>query len=235
MHLRISPNDAVLNSMERPTLDDALARGLKPLTLDRVLALQKAGAQILDSRDPAEFAAAHLTGSVNVGIGGQHATWTGTVLNRERPIVLVADPGLEVESAVRLGRIGFDHIAGYLVDGMRSLESRPDLTATTERYSAELSAERIAGIEPPVVVDVRSPAERSEKAIPGSVAVPLSQLLDRLGELPRDRELLVYCAGGYRSSVAASLLTRGGFDHVTEMAGGISAWEGAGLPLATTP
>jgi rhodanese-related sulfurtransferase len=155
------------------------------------------------------------------------------VLNRERPIVLVADPGLEVEAAMRLGRIGFDHVAGYLVDGMRSLESRPDLTATTDRYSAALAAERIAGAEPPVVVDVRSPSERSEGAIPGSVALPLSQLLDRMGELPRDRELLVYCAGGYRSSIAASLLAGRGFHPVTEMAGGISAWESDGLPLTT--
>ena len=127
--------DAVLNSKERPTLDEALARELNPMTLELVLALQRTGGQILDTREPIEFAAAHLAGSINVGLGGQYATWAGTVLNREHPIVIIADPGRENEAAVRLGRIGFDHIVGYLRDGLRSLESRPDLTTTTERVS----------------------------------------------------------------------------------------------------
>ena len=136
--------DAVLNSRERPTLDQALARELNPLPLERVLALQKAGAQVLDTREPGEFAAAHLIGSLNIGLGGQYATWAGTMLKHDQPIVIVADPGREPESAVRLGRIGFDRVEGYLQDGMRSLEARPDLTATTDRMSASLAAERVS-------------------------------------------------------------------------------------------
>src|SRR5579864_5058178 len=104
--------DAVLNSQERPTLDEALARELNPLALDHVLSLQSQGAQVLDTRDPAEFASAHLAGSINIGLGGQYATWVGTVLDRENPIVIIATPGREKEAAVRLGRIGFDHVAG---------------------------------------------------------------------------------------------------------------------------
>ena len=106
--------DAVLNAKERPTLDEALKRELNPMTLDLVLALQRTGGQILDVRDPGEFAAAHLAGSINIGLGGQYATWAGTMLNRDRPIVIIADPGREHEAAVRLGRIGFDHVVGYL-------------------------------------------------------------------------------------------------------------------------
>ena len=96
--------DAVLNSQERPTLDEALAREMKPLALDTVLAMQAEGAQILDTRDPDEFAAAHLAGSINVGLGGQYATWAGTVLDHAHPIVIIAAPGREHESAIRLGR-----------------------------------------------------------------------------------------------------------------------------------
>ena len=96
--------DAVLNSEERPTLDEALARGMNPLTLEAVLELQAAGAQILDTRDPAEFAAAHLTGSINIGLGGQYASWAGTLLDRTHPIVIIADPGRETESAEALAR-----------------------------------------------------------------------------------------------------------------------------------
>jgi glyoxylase-like metal-dependent hydrolase (beta-lactamase superfamily II)/rhodanese-related sulfurtransferase len=226
--------DAVLNSQERPTLDEALARELNPLPLDRVLALQAEGVQVLDTRDAADFAAAHLVGSINIGLGGQYATWAGTILTHHTPIVVIADPGRESESAVRLGRIGFDHVAGYLQDGMRSLASRPDLTTTTERVSPQVASERlVSGSAPgPMAIDVRSPGERAQKYIGGSVSVPLNHLVERLKELPRDRSLLVYCAGGYRSSIAASVLQREGFALVTEIAGGLAAWEAARLPLA---
>ena len=227
--------DAVLNSKERPTLDDALSRELTPLALDELLALQASGAQVLDTREPGEFASAHLSGSVNIALGGQYATWAGTVLSHERPIVIVADPGAESESALRLGRIGFDHVAGYLKDGMASLRDRPDLTVTTERLSAPVAAERLMAAEAPIAVDVRTPGERAEKRIEGSVHIPLSQLEQRWRELPTGRPLLVYCAAGYRSSIAASLLQRHGFAKVSEMAGGMTAWEMAQLPVDPPP
>ncbi|HVG56442.1 MAG TPA: MBL fold metallo-hydrolase [Vicinamibacterales bacterium] len=227
--------DAVLNSQERPTLEQTLDR-ISALTLEQLLALQGVGAQVLDTRDPAEFAAAHLAGSINIGLGGQYATWAGTVLNREHPIVIIADPGHEHEAAMRLGRIGFDQVVGYLQDGLHSVRSRPDLTMTTERLSAQVAAERLAAAAPeraPVIVDVRAPGERQQKRIPGSVGIPLNHLVERLQELPADRQLLVHCAGGYRSSIAASLLQRHGFTQVSEIAGGIAAWDAAKLPLET--
>src|SRR5438128_7448336 len=222
--------DAVLNSRERPTLEESLARELNPMTLDQVLALQEVGGQILDTRDAGDFAAAHLAGSINIGLGGQYATWAGTILSRERPIVIIADPGREHEAATRLGRIGFDHTVGYLQGGLRSLESRPDLTATTERLSPPLAAERLATRET-LAVDVRTPGERDQKFVAGSVSIPLNHLIERLPELPGDRPLIVYCAGGYRSSIAASLLQQHGFARVSEIAGGITAWETAKLPV----
>ncbi|MGB0034690.1 MAG: MBL fold metallo-hydrolase [Candidatus Acidiferrales bacterium] len=226
--------DAVLNSKERPTLDQALERELKPLTLDALLALQGDGAQILDTRDPDEFAAAHLAGSINVGLGGQYATWAGTVLDRTHPIVIIADPGRENESALRLGRIGFDHVAGYLQDGLRSLESRPDLVAFTERLSVQYAAELLSSRQPPLAIDVRTTREREQKHIEGSLSIPLNHLVENLKTLPNNRPLLVYCAGGYRSSIGASLLQRGGFDSVCELAGGIAAWEAGKLSVRST-
>ncbi|MSO30847.1 MAG: MBL fold metallo-hydrolase [Acidobacteria bacterium] len=223
--------DAVMNTKERPTLDEALARELRPLTLGRLLDGQTRGAQVLDTREPAEFAAAHLAGSINIGLGGQYATWAGTVLRREAPIVIVADPGAERESALRLGRIGFDHVSGFLDGGLASAEARPDLIRTTERLSPERAAERLASSAPPVVIDVRNAAERAQKHIGGSTNIPLNQLPDRLAEIPAGRAVLVHCAGGYRSSIAASLLQHAGREDVGEIAGGITAWEAAGLPL----
>lgn len=226
--------DAVLNSQERATLDEALAREMNPLNLERVLELQASGAQILDTRDPSEFACAHLKGSINIGLSGQYATWAGTILDREHPIVVIADPGRENESAVRLGRIGFDHVAGYLKNGLKALESRPDLVAFTERLSAPYAAEVLSSKEAPLAVDVRGPREREQKYIPGSIDIPLNRLTENMGQLPKDRSLLIYCAGGYRSSIAASLLQRAGFDAVSEIASGISGWEAANLPVQTS-
>jgi len=223
--------DAVLNSEERPTLDQALAREMNPLTLDRVLDLQAQSAQILDTRDPAEFASAHLAGSINIGLAGQFATWVGTVLDRKHPIVIIATPGRENEAAIRLGRIGFDHVAGYLKDGLHSLKSHPDLTAATERLSAPFAADVLLSPQPPLLIDVRTPRERDLKHIAGSLAIPLNHLAENMEKLPKDRPLLVYCAGGYRSSIAASLLQNRGFPRVSEIAGGIAGWEAAKLPV----
>ena len=222
--------DAVLNAKERRTLEEALATSVNPMNVDQMLAIQQVGGQILDTRDPADFAAAHLIGSINVGLGGQYATWAGTVIDHEHPIVIIADPGREAEAATRLGRIGFDHVVGYLAGGLQSLASRPELTTTTERISAPLAMERLA-TGAPLAIDVRGPGERAQKYVEGSLSVPLNHLVERVKDLPKDRPLLVYCAGGYRSSIAASILQKHGFARVSEIAGGITAWETSGLPV----
>ncbi len=198
-----------------------------------MLELQRAGAEIIDTRDPTDFAAAHLAGSVNIGLGGQYATWAGTILRRDRPIVIVTDPGRERESALRLGRIGLDKVAGYLEGGLVSLDAHAGLTRSTQRVSAAVAAERLRQDRAPVLIDVRTPPEVSKKGIAGSVNIPLAHLVERAGEIPPNRPVLVYCAGGYRSSIASSLLQRAGIDDVSEIAGGITAWEAAGLPVRT--
>lgn len=226
--------DALMNTKERPTLDEALARELKPLTLEQLLAAAARGAQVLDTRDSAEFAAAHLSGSINIGLRGQYATWAGTVLNRDAPIAIVAEPGAETESTMRLGRIGFDQIIGYLDGGLQSAASRHDLIVSFERLGPERAAERLGGPSPPLLIDVRSLGERAQKRIEGSMHVPLNHLAERVGEIPADRPLVLYCAGGYRSSIAVSLLQRQGRAHLSEIAGGISAWEAARLPVQSS-
>jgi rhodanese-related sulfurtransferase len=191
------------------------------------------GAQILDVRDPAEFAKAHLAGSVNIALGGQYATWAGTILDRSRPIVIIAEPGREHEAALRLGRIGFDHVRGFLRDGMGALAARPDLVWETERVSAHTLAEELASLDPPVVLDIRTAREWSAKHLVDSVNVPLAHLQERIEEVPHTRRLAVHCAGGYRSSIAVSILGQYGITNVIELAGGIAAWEAARFAVAT--
>jgi glyoxylase-like metal-dependent hydrolase (beta-lactamase superfamily II)/rhodanese-related sulfurtransferase len=216
-------HDNALNRANRPTLAEVMDRELRPMSADEVVALRDSGAQVLDSREPPAFAAAHLARSVNVGLSGKFATWAGTLLERDRPIVVVADPGREAETDMRLARIGLDQVVGHLEGGVLALRDRPELLACTIRLSAQELADRLASSRPPAVVDVRTPGERQGAAIEGSVHLPLSQLRARLGELPR-RDLVTVCATGFRSCTAASLLEREGFAGVADLAGGMAAW-----------
>jgi len=225
--------DAILNTRERATLDSNLEQVLHPIDLTEVLRMGDAGAQILDVRDPAEYAKGHLAGSINIGLGGQYATWAGTVLDRIKPIVIIAEPGREQEAAMRLGRIGLDHVKGYMTGGMEALAERPDLVWPTERISAPMVAEELAGADPPLLLDIRNPREWVTKHIDGSVNVPLNHLQERIAEIPRDRRIAVHCAGGYRSSIAASILHQHGITDLIEMAGGLAAWDAAKLPVVS--
>jgi rhodanese-related sulfurtransferase len=223
--------DAILNTREHVTLDKNLEQVLHPIDLAGVLRM--GDAQILDVRDAAEYAKGHLAGSINIGLGGQYATWAGTVLDRAKPIVIIAEPGREQEAALRLGRIGFDYVKGYLRGGMEALAGRPDLLWRTERVTAPLIAERLASADPPVVLDVRNPSEWTTRHIEGSINIPLGHLQERLDQIPRNRPIAVHCAGGYRSSIAASILHQHGITNLTEMAGGLAGWDAAKLPVVS--
>ena len=227
--------DAILNTKERPTLEETLEQVLNPFGLEEFLKLRDSGAQMLDVRDPTEFSGAHIVGSLNIGLAGRFASWAGTILDRERPILIMASPGGEREAAVRLGRIGFDHVAGYLKGGMKATDSNPDLVQLTTRLAATTLAEQLASPTPPLVLDVRTPKERREKWIEGSLHIPLNHLRERIEEVPRDQKLVVHCAGGYRSSLAASLLRQFGLVDVGDLLGGITAWDKSGLPTLGGP
>jgi glyoxylase-like metal-dependent hydrolase (beta-lactamase superfamily II)/rhodanese-related sulfurtransferase len=226
--------DAILNTRERQTLEQALKRELRPLPRRRFLELVADGAQLLDTRDPAQFEAAHLRGAVNVGLGGSFASWCGTVLERNRPIVLIAEPGREVEAATRLGRIGFDNVTGYLAGGMEPLEDAPKLIERTERITAGSLAEQLSSSAPPALIDVRTAAEWQEQRIDTAVNQPLSRLRAVLGDFDPDRAVVAVCSTGYRSAIAASLLQRQGLREVGDLVGGMAAWESARLPTSAS-
>ena len=228
-------HDAVLNRQERPSLASALSHSLKALSLDEVLQLKADGAQILDVREAIDFEGAHLTGAINVGIQGKYATWCGTVLDHAHPIVVIAETGGEEEAVMRLGRIGFDNVAGYLKGGMDALNDRPELVAKIERITAVALSERMATPEAPTIVDVRSEKEWNTKRITGSVNIPLNHLRERAAEIPNDHQVVVHCEGGYRSAIAASILAQAGRPDVFDMVGGYNAWAASKLPVEASP
>jgi hydroxyacylglutathione hydrolase len=226
-------HDAILNRQERPNLEQTLAKSLRPLPLDEVLRLHNQGAQLLDVRDAVDFEGAHLAGSLNIALQGKYATWCGTMLNHETPIVVVAEAGGEEEAITRLGRIGFDNVAGYLNGGMEALRDRPELVNRLDRITA-VALEQQLQVEPkPVVVDVRTEKEWDAGHVAGSRNVPLNRLRERLSEIPRDQTIVVHCEGGYRSAIAASLLEQAGRKNVLDLVGGFKAWTASKLPYQT--
>jgi DMSO/TMAO reductase YedYZ molybdopterin-dependent catalytic subunit/rhodanese-related sulfurtransferase/glyoxylase-like metal-dependent hydrolase (beta-lactamase superfamily II) len=220
--------DAGLNRAVHPLLDEA-----EPtlLDLDEVLRHRDAGAVLLDAREPADFAAGHLRGAVNVGLQGRFAEWAADVLDPKRDIVLVGDPALATEAKLRLGRVGFDRVVGQLEDPAGVFATRPDLVRTSSRLTIEQLAE-LRGLEPDLqLVDVRGPGETASGTLPAAREMPLAGLLNHHEALDRSLPVVVYCASGYRSQIAASALLDAGFADVSDVLGGSSAWAGAGLPL----
>jgi rhodanese-related sulfurtransferase len=147
--------------------------------------------------------------------------------------VIIAEPVTEEEAIVRLGRIGFDMVAGYLKGGMEALREYPELVETIDRITAVALSDQLTGGERPVVLDVRSEKEWIAGHIDGSQNVALNHLRERLGEIPDDRRVVVHCEGGYRSGIAASILAQAGRKNVIDLVGGFKAWTASKLPVET--
>lgn len=222
--------NATLNKQERQVLDEHLSKALKAISIDELAELRKTDVQVLDTRSPGDFAKGHLRGSISIGLSGNYATWAGTVLEHTRPIVIVANPGAEQEAAIRLGRIGYDNVIGYVEGGATSFLFRQEMVEKTSRVTAqELS--KLMDDPNVVVIDVRNTGEWNDKHIDGAMSFPLNKLRQQIQEIPRDRRLILHCLGGYRSMIAASILEENGFTGLTDLVGGINAWTDASLPV----
>jgi glyoxylase-like metal-dependent hydrolase (beta-lactamase superfamily II)/rhodanese-related sulfurtransferase len=222
--------DAVLNRQERPDLSASLQTSLRPLSLSEVLKLHQSGAQMLDVRAAVDFEAASLSGSLNIALRGSYATWCGSLLSHDRPIVVLAEAGSEEEAVMRLGRIGFDNVVGFLEGGMEALRDEPQLVQSIPRITAVELAEQRRGPAAPVVLDVRSEKEHEVVHLEGSLNIPLNHLRERLSEVPFDRPVVLHCEGGYRSAIACSLLAQTGRSNFQDLVGGIKAWIATSLP-----
>jgi hydroxyacylglutathione hydrolase len=215
------------NTEAHPLLDED---SLPLLGIDDVLKHAEAGAILLDTREPGDYASGHVRGAVNVSLHGRFAEWAGNVLSPDRDIVLVGDPVHASESRIRLSRVGFDRVVGQLRDLAEVVVRRQDLVEASSR----LSVHQLAGlryVEPRLqIVDVRGPGEIAGGAIPGAREIPLPALTDSFSTLDQAAPVVVYCASGTRSMVAASVLRASGFDDVSDVLGGYGAWESANLP-----
>lgn len=223
-------SDAAMNKRVHPLL--ATDRKIPEMTPRQIRDALDAGVRVVDARSVEDFAAGHLRGSVNVGFDGRFAETGGMVAEVGDQIVLITYPGEEQEAALRLARIGSDNAIGYLnverseAGGDSFPAELTDLVIIAPRTSVR-ELDRLLADDAVTLIDIRNPGERESGTIPGATPIPLAQLRTRLADVPSDKPIVVHCAGGWRSSVAASLLRAQGFDNVSDLAGGYNAWADA--------
>lgn len=195
---------------------------------------QKPGVVILDSRPVVEFLASHVPGSINVGLTGQYAIWAGTLIDPKAPLLIVAKPEEASDSISRLARVGFDNVLGFLDGGIDAWKASGEAVETIQN----LQPAELKSIENVKIIDVRGIPERENNGyLSNSVPIPLGELKDRLNELDSNQFIAVQCAGGYRSSMGASLLKKHGFNRVANVHGGwnLLAKEAESLGFPVTP
>ena len=214
-------HDAVTNRSEHEVFDEN--RELPALSLDEVRGAQEQGAIVVDTRLAAVFASGYLSGAVNVALDGRFAEQVGMVVPADADVVGAGEPGTEREAMVRLGRIGFDRVSGYVAGYEAMLIANPDEVVNPKR----IPATDVAGLDLDRVqlLDVRNPGETAGGTMPGAAIIPLGALPRQAEELDRERPVVAYCASGVRSSVAASWLRNQGFADVQDVMGGYDAWK----------
>lgn len=219
--------NVAMNKSGYAAFDSIKQRGLTPLSAEEFLALDD-DVVLLDTRSADEFGLGHVPGSIFIGLDGQFAPWVGALMpSVKQRIALIAPIGREEETVTRLARVGYDNVIGYLNGGISawegSLEKIDRLTAT--EVEAGLPSEEI-------IVDVRRPGEYSAEHLEGVPNIPLDFINERMDAFPKDKTLVLHCAGGYRSMIAASILKARGFHRVKDVIGGYNALSKTALKRA---
>ncbi len=217
-------HEVELNRQGAASLEDLPP--LSRLSPADVVELQEQGALVLDTRSIMEYGVAHIPGSVHIALSGQFASWAARLLGLQQQIVLTGDDEAKIhEARIRLARVGMENIAGYLFDGIASWVFRGYPIEYVPQVSADELAEWLRERRGEMtVLDVRESAEHAAGMMDGAVSIPLGHLPARMGELDRTNWLFVHCKGGYRSSIATSLLRRAGFEKAVNVTGGYDAW-----------
>lgn len=219
------PINASINREGYSSLDSLINKGLQPLTVAEFKAQINDNTLILDSRNPADFTMGFVPGSINIGLNGRYAEWAGTLLSFEEPILIVAEPGKEKESLIRLSRVGFDKIAGYLSGGFAAWQEAGEPIDMIIDVEADELAMDMPFDDNLVIVDVRRETEYANEHVKEALNIPLDQLNDpgSMANLEEQYNIYIHCAGGYRSVIAASMIKRQGIHNIRNVVGGFDA------------
>ncbi|MBK8846159.1 MAG: MBL fold metallo-hydrolase [Bacteroidetes bacterium] len=212
--------DAGINKQGYRSFDELLLNNCKALSIDNFRQEQEQGAIIIDTRKAAEFAEGFIPGAINIGLQGEFAPWVGTLIDIDKPILLVTDLGTEAEAVTRLARIGYEQVKGYLNGGFNAWLKTGLPINTVENIDA---SDFFFYYENPeyTLIDVRRPAEIKQATINRVYTKPLGELQSILDEFTPDRNYLLFCKGGYRSMIAASILKANGINHIVNVDGGV--------------
>lgn len=216
------PINAKINKEGYDSMDNVLDKGLQALSVAQFKEIIKKDAVVLDTREPSEFTKGFVPGSINIGLTGRFAEWAGSLLPFEQTIILVTDPEKEKETLVRLARVGFDKVEGYLSGGYQAwLDAGEQLDMIINIEPDELVMD-IPYDDKLVVLDVRREAEFADGHLKDAVNIPLNDLADpgSMANLEETQNIYVHCGGGYRSVIASSLLKRQGFHNLRNVSGG---------------
>jgi len=225
------PKNAVLNKSGYEDLEEVLKREVRPLPVAAFEAAKKEGALVLDTRDPQVFCKGFIPGAINIGLDGSYAVWAGTLIeDLQQPIVLVTDPGREEEATLRLARVGYTGVRGFLEGGFAAWQKAGKPVDTISSVPAAEFA-KIYQKQKPHVLDVRKPTEYESEHVKDAVSYPLDFINAHLKELAPTKTYYLHCRSGYRSMVAASILKRAGYNKVIDVGGGILALAETNIPL----
>ena len=225
------PENVKMNKEGYESIDQVLKKGTAALTPEEFeVAANETGALVLDTRKANAFAKGHIPNAINIGIDGSFAPWAGALIpGVAHPILVVADEGREVEVVTRLARVGFDKTLGYLKGGFKAWVQEGKDVNSIESISALEFAKR-AKSKTLTVFDVRKISEYRAEHMEGATNVPLDFLNDQLASIPKEGEIYLYCAGGYRSMIAASILKARGWDNMVDVDGGFKAIAETDIP-----
>ena len=217
---------------EGPTIIGPELPGLDRWQADQVHQRVCEDCLILDVRSKEAFAAAHIPESINIPFGSNLPVWAGWVLPYDRPILLIVDDEVQVKEVVwHLLRVGFDDLQGYLEGGINSWETAGYPLGKLKTMSVHQLQEKLSQQDQLTVLDVRTDQEWNQGHIEGALHIHGGTLQERVGELKSDKPVAVICGSGYRASIASSFLKREGVEDVTNIIGGMSAWQAAELPV----
>jgi rhodanese-related sulfurtransferase len=218
--------DARINKNGYESIDEVVEKNSQPLSVDEFKKEVAKGALIVDSRTADDFEKGFIPGSINIGLNGQYAIWAGTLIDIHQSIVLVTKEGEEKNSVLRLARVGFENVKGYLQGGINSWKEKLETVKSIAAEDMKLEMEK--GCE---IMDVRKPGEWAVAHVKGATFLPLAEMPNNLKGLEKNKTYIVHCGGGYRSMTAISIMKRNGFAHLINVYGGFGSIQNAGVEV----
>ena len=220
--------DALLNKQGYESIESVLTKNTNPLTVDEVEKATEAGMLVLDTRAAEDYEKGSIQNALNIGLNGQYAPWVGALLDVNQPLILITDEGKETEAVLRLARVGYEKVHGYLKGGIVAWKNAGKPVSVMNSITA---TEFAKNIEQKNIIDVRNAGEWKNGVIEQAKLISLTDLGKQLSSLNKQQHYYIHCAGGYRSMMAASLMKKNGFNHVTNVKGGISKIQEEQVPL----